>query len=363
MNKGTISAKVHYVYMDIIRIFACLAVMYNHTNERGFMRMSTDDLGSASYFLDVTMSTVCKVGVPLFFMMSGALLIKKEEPFQRTLKRIPRILIDLLLFSFAYFWVDARLLAQPFSLKSTLYTMLGSNYWHLWYLYAYIIFLISLPVLRKMASGMDETTSKYLFWLAFFFMGLYPMLEALSPVGLNNELKLPWVTANVFIYPMLGYLLENKVPKEYFTKKRLIGLWVMNVICFAVSETAQFLFMKSMADADNGGYFDERFLISFCVVNAVAIFATARYFTDHVAMPEKVTAFLGEVGKDTFGIYLLHIWFLWKIPALYQIYNKVEHAGILGYHFGILVSVAIAFICAGIVTTVLRRIPVVKKLF
>ena len=121
--------------------------------------------------------------------------------------------------------------------------------------------------------------------------------------------------------------------------------------------------MKSQVGIDNGGYFDERFLISFCVVNAVTIFVTVRYFTEHVSLSEKTSAFLAEVGKDTFGIYLLHIWFLWKIPALYRVYNVLEHAGAFGYHFGILISCVIAFICAGVATFVLRRIPVVKKCF
>lgn len=363
MNKGTTAGRIHYVYMDILRIFACLCVIYNHTNERGFMRLATDDLGSGAFFLDVTMSTICKVGVPLFFMMSGALLIKKEEEVKRTLLRIPRILIDLIVFTFLYSIVDAKIMGYPFSFESTIQTMVGTNYWHLWYLYAYIVFLISLPVLRKLAAGLDETSSKYLFWLAFFFMGIYPMLEALSPVGINNELKLTWVTANVFIYPMLGYAIEQKIPREFFTKERLVRLWILNIACFVVSEIAEFLLMKSQVGKDMGGYFDERFLISFCVLNAVLIYATVRHLTEKASFSEKAKAVLAEVGKDTFGIYLLHIWFLWKIPALYQIYNKLEHAGVFGYHFGILVSCIIAFICAGIVTSVLRRIPVIKKLF
>ncbi len=363
MNKGTVAGKLHYTYMDILRIFACLCVIYNHTNERGFMRLSADDLGSGAFFLDVTLSSICKVGVPLFFMMSGALLIKKEETVKKTLSRMIRILVDLVLFTFLYSFTDAKIMGQPFSVASTLRTMIGTNYWHLWYLYAYIVFVISLPVLRKLAQGLDEASSKYLFWLAFFFMGVYPMLETASPVGINNELKLTWVSANVFIYPLLGYALEQKVSKEFFTKQRLIYMWILNLVCLVVSEIAEYLLVKSQAGKDMGGYFDERFLISFCVLNAVTLYATVRYFTENVVFSDGVNAVLAEIGKDTYGIYLLHIWFLWKIPALYFIYNKVEHAGVFGYHFGILVSCAIAFICAGVVTSVLRRIPVVKKLF
>ncbi len=363
MENNTKPNKTHYIYMDILRIIACLMVIFNHTNERGFMRLAADDIGSASFFLDVLMSTVCKVGVPLFFMMSGALLIKKEEPISRTLKRIPRILIDLLLFSFVYFYVDAWLLNQEFSLKSTLTMMLSSNYWHLWYLYAYIVLLISLPVLRKMVKGLDEGSSKYLICLAFFFMGIFPILSWLSPSGINKNLNLAWLTENVFIYPILGYILENKIPEEWFTKKRIAEVWIVNIICFIISAICEYFFMLEKAAADDMGYFDERFLINFCIVNAIALYVTARYFTKNVAIGHAVSAFLAEVGKDTFGIYLLHGWFLWKIPALFAIWSRFEHTGVIGYHFGILLSCVGAFICGGIVTAVLRRIPVVKKLF
>lgn len=360
-----LSNRLHFYYMDALRIFACLAVIFNHTNERGFMRLSTDDLGSISFFIDVVMSTACKVGVPLFFMMSGALLIKKEEPLKKTLMRIPRILFDLVLFTFLYYIVDAWLLGQEFSVSSTLTIMLASNYWHLWYLYAYIVLVISLPVLRKMVKGLDESTSKYLIVLAFFFMGIFPILSKISPSGINDNLNLAWLTENVFIYPILGYILENVIPEDFFDKAKIIKLWVLNIACFIVSALCEYFFLLEKVGKEDttNGYFDERFLINFCIVNAITLYVTARFIFKNIKMNDLIKNLLQEVGKDTFGIYLLHIWFLWKIPFLFAIWTKIEHTGAIGYHFGILLSCILTFVCAGVVTSVLRRIPVVKKLF
>ena len=132
--KDASAAKTRSLYLDLLRIIACLMVIFNHTNERGFYRFPADDLGSASFFLDMTMSVICKAGVPLFFMISGALLIDKEESWKSTFRRMIRIGIDLFVFSLLYFWIDSLLLGTPFSLPDTLSAMVGSNYWHLWYL-------------------------------------------------------------------------------------------------------------------------------------------------------------------------------------------------------------------------------------
>jgi len=357
--------KSRSIYLEVIRIVACLMVIFNHTNERGFYRLSLDRLGSASFYLDTLMSIVCKAGVPLFFMISGTLLLGKEESVKKTWKRAVRILIDLFVFSIAYFWIDAILQGNQFSLATTLIIMLSSNYWHLWYLYAYIVLLIAMPVMRKFVSGMDEKSSFYMFWLAFFFMGIMPILTAIAPSGINENLSLVWLTKSAFLYPIWGYLLDHKIKEDWFTKERIIYLWIFNAMCIIASCALEYSLMhRTMNDPNKvEGYFDERYLINFCIVNTTAIYVTARYIFNKIKVNEIVEKAIVEIGADTFGIYLLHIWFLWKIPAVYAIWMKFEHAGVIGYHFGILFSCLGTFILAGIVTSSLRRVPVIKKLF
>lgn len=360
--KDASAAKTRAVYLDLLRIIACLMVIFNHTNERGFYRFPADDLGSASFFLDMTMSIICKAGVPLFFMISGALLIDKEESWKSTFRRMIRIGIDLIVFSLLYFGIDFLILENPDPLTK----MIGSNYWHLWYLYTYLAFLLALPVMRKLALGLDERTSWYLLILAGIFMAFFPVLSEFLPTGLNENLNIPWITSNIFIYPMAGYILAKKIPKEFFTWKRIGLLWLLNLCCFILGEVIEYQFLlrtpEQVGDM-SGRYFDERFLINFCLVNAVTLFVTIRFLMKRASLPGLLQRLIQEAGKDTFGIYLLHIWFLWKIPFLYGIWMRIEHTGVFGYHFGILISCLLTFVLAGLLTAVLRRIPLIKKLF
>lgn len=96
------------IYIDILRIVACLMVIFNHTNERGFLLFLNDGQGIPSFVWHLLCATICKNGVPIFFMISGSLLLNKDESLRDTYKRLPRIIIDVLLFSLLYFWIGAK---------------------------------------------------------------------------------------------------------------------------------------------------------------------------------------------------------------------------------------------------------------
>ncbi|MDE7206696.1 MAG: acyltransferase family protein, partial [Lachnospiraceae bacterium] len=70
--------KRNLLHIEFIRIIAAFFVIFNHTGDKGFFIYSTYDLGGFHYWLALAISIVCKISVPLFFMISGALLLEKE---------------------------------------------------------------------------------------------------------------------------------------------------------------------------------------------------------------------------------------------------------------------------------------------
>ena len=61
--------------------------------------------GSVQHFLYLTNSILIKCGVPLFFMISGALLLNREEPLVIVLKRFIKYLCVLIVASaVTYIW-------------------------------------------------------------------------------------------------------------------------------------------------------------------------------------------------------------------------------------------------------------------
>lgn len=142
------------ISLDLIRIIACFFVIFNHTNDKGFYHYL--DVTSKLYPFNVTLSILCKCAVPLFFMISGALLLKKDEPLKDTFKRIFKIVLDLVIFTTIYMWYDAYLAGKTLNILQVLKLIVTSNYLHLWYLYSYIGFLLSLPLFRKLIKGLTS---------------------------------------------------------------------------------------------------------------------------------------------------------------------------------------------------------------
>lgn len=350
-----IENKRREIYLDILRIIACLMVIFNHSNERGFLRYISDDMETISWWINLFFSTMCKSAVPIFFMISGALLLRKEETICATYKRVPRIFADLVLFSILYYWTDAMSGGNSFSLNDTLLLILQSNYWHLWYLYAYIALIITLPFLRKMVVSLDVKSAFYMVVVASALTGILPVIEYFWTGGINGNLKPWWITANIFIYPIAGYIIANKME---ITRTHIKWLWGCNAICFIVSEVCEYYFLLR-----EPGNASETFLTNFCVINAITIFATAKFLFGKRTIYPTLSTVLTEIGKCTFGVYLLHIWILWRMPSLFDCWMKIEQSEVLGQYGGIHISCLLVFTIAGLCTYVLRKIPIIQKLF
>ena len=89
------------LYLDFLRIVAIFMVVYLHTGKYGVQvyAYSTSAIERAlGYFFAIITS---EVPVPLFFMISGALLLEKEESLSQLFqKRILKILFILLFFCY-----------------------------------------------------------------------------------------------------------------------------------------------------------------------------------------------------------------------------------------------------------------------
>ena len=87
--------KTKKVYLEIMRIIAVFFVIFNHTSNNGFFLFSLHPTNSLQFWLYLFISIFCKFSVPLFFMISGALLLDdKKDSLKNYIKK--RYLIFLL---------------------------------------------------------------------------------------------------------------------------------------------------------------------------------------------------------------------------------------------------------------------------
>jgi len=342
--------KSRKVYIDFVKAIAIFLVLFNHTGNRGFL-IASQRLGSVFYPLYLCTAVLVKVAVPLFFMASGALLLSKEEPLENVLKRrFIKYFLSLIIFSgivYLYKIASGEITDASIRLYFTgLYT--GTIAGHLWYFYAYLAYVLMLPLMRKFVKILSLNDVKWIL-LLHFVSQLIPMVLFLA---FNEKLSIQgnfnlFVSINYFLFPVMGYFIDN-APID----KRLASI---SVIASALSIVATCCVMHY-----NGiitGRFDESYLRNMVFIHTGTLFYLSKYLFDKCDFSEIVKNVISTIGSLTFGIYVLEC-----------IYRKVTEPVFyfLEPHIGAFASAVIWIFAActlgGFVTYVLKHMPGMKQL-
>lgn len=141
---------------DVMRVLACFFVIMVHTSGTGLLPGREYALGTYGWYVALLFNSVTSWAVPLFVMMSGALLLSPDKPMSihSALKHIVRIVIVLLVWSFFY----------ALTIGGDIFPLGG--YSHLWYLAMTIGLYLAIPILRQL------TTSTLRYFLIVWFAWL-----------------------------------------------------------------------------------------------------------------------------------------------------------------------------------------------
>lgn len=259
------------VYLEILRIIAICFVIFNHTGLNGYWLFTQRTSGTLSFYIYLFLSLFCKFAVPLFMAISGAVLLgRTDEPVKKNAQRIFRIVIVLVVYSFIYYLQSIYLGECTFSWKDYVVNLIAGNISaHLWYLYLYLAFLISLPILRRLAQNLDDKLFAYMIILAVVFNGVIPCFEYALGFTLNANVKVTWIV-------------------------NLLAL---------IAEEILTIHWGIQTNEWKGEIYHNRFAI----VNAIAIWMTVKCYLEKVNWGQRVQSVVLSVGKSTFGIYLIHV--------------------------------------------------------
>ena len=79
---------------EVLRLIAIFGVVFNHSQERGFELYMVQNVSPVNYCASLLLGILCKISVPLFFMVSGGLLLHREEPLSAVLKKLSAPIIS-----------------------------------------------------------------------------------------------------------------------------------------------------------------------------------------------------------------------------------------------------------------------------
>ena len=340
-------------YLDFLRIIACFFVIFNHSE--GYLAFQTAD-NTLGCFISMFLAMLSRINVPLFFMISGSLLLDRDIGYKEIFsKRLPRfVLVTVVCSVLVYLAIFSS--APGAGTEDFIRKFLSADIAiGLWYLYAYIGFLCMLPFLRAIAKHLTTGMFFALLVLHALFSTCLPIVNyllsanALYPVKLTADFQVPLMTTKAIFYPLLGYYLDHKFEIRTIKSKHV---WFFSiVIVISIFTASAFTYHQGIRKG-----FTQDFVQLLDYVLAISIFLLVKYW---FANAKKMTASkaIPFVGVLTFGIYLLDPVCEKLLIKLLNSIVPVSQPLLNGLCWSIL-----SMLCGGFITWVLRRIPVMRKI-
>lgn len=293
-------------HLDFMRVLAIFCVLFNHTGNVGFFLFpAASGLKQGIY---CAISVLCTLAVPLFFMISGALLLGRDESIGTVLKkRFLRFAAILAGASVLYWLYDAAVHHSPLD-PGGFFTRLYSADLSvgLWYLYSYLSLMLMLPLLRRMARNMTNPEFLYLAVLSLIFTGLLPMAGYLvfrDSCQLNQHLSRALFTAENVVFFLMGYYFEHRLPEKYRTGKTVLLGAALSALAVLLSVGMTLYRGRVM------GYFDEGesqcFHKSLIAIPTCTLYLACKLFFTRVRLSPRLQKLLALLAGTTFGVFLL----------------------------------------------------------
>ena len=340
--------KQRKTWLEVIRIIACFGVIYNHVF--GYRFFDVPGIGGVmatyAFFLS-------KMAVPLFFMISGILLLPREDSYKKNWQRIFRMAVVLVVMSVFYYGGDCLKNGESFNLTKLVTIILrwepSTAYW---FLYRYLSILVMLPILQRLVRDMERKDFHYYLAITAAASCTLPIVRHLIPaLGISQFLDLSAFSAYIGLM-LAGLYMERYL---HFTRRGGVIAAAGVMVCTAISVLLTRLdpqsFMWGMVVYDNCIYLPI-ILGSLC---AFYLFLGVRSRMEGKT-PGKGTATLQTLGRYTFCVYLFSDFFIERGQGLLTLLK----AWCTPY-LGTLVYALMVYALGLLLSAVMTRIPVIKK--
>lgn len=284
---------------DLLRVLCMAGVVYLHT-AAGALRAYT---GVVWHFANLA-SSLATAAVPLFFMLSGALLLGQESTGELSTlfrRRLPKVAVPLVVWSLVVIALEGFQKGAEAAGSLLLNFLSNPVLVPYWFLYALIPIYLVTPFLKRMTDRLQEDHWNYLvlLWLVLT-IGLRTIRDFLpADHPLYTALTVHWTFNINFVDGYLGYFLlgARLVRLKRLPSRRV--LWAAALGSYGIIAVGTWLLRRYT------GTYDERFksyVHIFTVVLSIAIFLLARSYLEHDRSPR----WLAGLSGLSFGVYLVH---------------------------------------------------------
>nr|WP_269809192.1 acyltransferase family protein [Enterovibrio nigricans] len=215
------------VYIELLRVIAAIAVIAIHV--LGPYRHLSGDIPDSDWIAAISINGASRWAVPVFIMITGALLLSDTRPFSASLfvrRRVMKVFVPFVVWSIFYAvlagislhnisWTETVQLLTHFPVEET--------YYHLGFFYYFIPLYLLIPVLRPVVQQNDHNLfhallmSWFVLCVARLFGVSFGLIEDLALYGGYLLLGLAmhsrvWPFRFLLFFGVLAWCLPNTWP-------------------------------------------------------------------------------------------------------------------------------------------------------
>ena len=301
--------------IDIIRIFAFVFIVFLHTLNRQF----GVDVWMGGY-------AIISIGVNLFIMISGYLLLDKtEEAIVFFKKRILNILPLFLVFNIIYIYFG-KIPIMPVLKGKTISAS------HFWYIYMILGLYLLTPWLQKVLKYAEKET--------LFVVFLWFLCNILNPyLRYFNLAEIPF--SNFPLTGFIGYYILGYFVKKYDNKVKRTS-FILIIVIYALGFLLSFLSTKYVLAVTGkrvSDFFDKNSLGTFIMTISFFVFWCKFNFSKR----DRIIKIVADSTYFAFLVHLIVLHFVIKISDE-MIFKSVMTIGIsiiLGILYNLLKQIKI----------------------
>ncbi|HBV76540.1 MULTISPECIES: acyltransferase [Vibrio] len=288
-------------FFDLLRCVAAVAVIAIHVlapyrNELGVISFS-------NWATAVSVNSVSRWAVPVFIMISGALLLSDARSFNfkyYVQRRLGKVFIPFVVWSLFYAYLsgwtstgfDSSVSQQV--LSDSLH---HETYYHLGFFYYFIPLYLLIPFYQIFVRKIDDTT-------LYVTVVLWLLCTTLFLFGIDG----PW-SNQYFLYSgylLLGYVCYQKVP---LTSSFVVIFALMGILALLTTVGMVIGGSLGVNEYTVGRWLSYKTLNT--VLAASMLFMVCRFYGERLS--GKVRKVVGFISTYSLGIYILHPIFLWPM--------------------------------------------------
>lgn len=305
-EKACRASDEQYAYIDAIRIFAILMVIVLHCMCDFYNDIH--NAGKFSWWVLGYVNEISRTGVPLFFMISGFLLIRSDSaktPLKFYKKRLKKICIPFIVYDILYYCYYCIVEGREFSTLEFFRELANTgSAMHLWFMYSMILLYLFVPYLKIIIENSGFKALIFFLILAIFQTTIKPFIN----IVLNGQITLYMALDGIdgyMGYMVLGYILGTYKP----SRKTELTVYILGGLSFLIFPIVNSIVAsRTWYAVFNGGYAVNHY------IEAAMLFLIFKNLS--YSRNEKL---LAGVARLCMTVYFIHVFALEGVTAIVRV--------------------------------------------